>query len=127
MNTEETFSNSAYEDEIHVAERELAAFLSAVTNSYGPEQAHLAATDWLDEAEQMDSPPRSTCREWRAVTIAASARLAKRLTVIQNHVTSLGTSFATPIATSTDTKAIADASVQWFRLHIPFPSFRMER
>jgi hypothetical protein len=35
--------------------------------------------DWLEELELVDSPPSPTKRHWRAVTIAASARLAGRL------------------------------------------------
>ncbi len=81
MNLEEEFDNSVYANEMCVGERELAAFIGAVTEMFGPEQARLAAEDWLDESELMDSPPRSTTRNWRAVTIAASARLAQRLTV----------------------------------------------
>ena len=96
MNTKESFSYSTYEDQIHMAERELAAFLGAVTELFGPEQARISAEDWLDESESMDSPPRSTSRDWRAVTVAASARLANRLTVAAHH--------RSPLAASTDTK-----------------------
>jgi hypothetical protein len=96
VNTKESFPNSTYEDQMHMAERELAAFISAVTESFGPEQARLSAEDWLDESELMDSPPRSTSRDWRAVTVAASARLASRLTVPLHR--------RTPLAASTDTK-----------------------
>ena len=59
-------------------ERELFSFLSAVTQLYSPEHARLSAEDWLNESELMDSPPRSEARNWRAVTVAASARLANR-------------------------------------------------
>jgi hypothetical protein len=79
MNTEESFSDAAYAEEMHMAEGELCAFIVAVTELFGPEQARLSAGDWLDESEVMDSPPRSTSRDWRAVTVAASARLANRL------------------------------------------------
>ncbi len=47
----------------------------------GPKEARLSASDWLDESERMDSPPRSEMRDWRAVTIAVSARLASRVRV----------------------------------------------
>ncbi len=89
MNTEETFDNSTYADQVHLAERELSAFISAVTELFGPEQAKLSTEDWLDESELMDSPPRSTSRDWRAVTVAASARVANRLTVALHHRTPL--------------------------------------
>ena len=81
MNAADSFSDSIYEKETHLAERELSAFIAAVTKLYGPEQANLAAEDWLEESEVMDSPPRSEERDWRAVTIAASARLANRVNV----------------------------------------------
>jgi hypothetical protein len=91
MNSEEQFCNSTYADQMHIAERELSAFIRAVTQLFGPEEAKLSAEDWLDESELMDSPPRSTSRNWRAVTIAASARLANRLAVAQHRRSDVGT------------------------------------
>jgi len=85
MNTEETFDNSTYADQMHMAERELSAFIRAVTELFGQEQAKLSTEDWLDESELMDSPPRSTSRDWRAVTVAASARVVNGLTVALHH------------------------------------------
>jgi hypothetical protein len=87
MNSNESFDDSIYADQIHLAERELASFLVAVRELFGPEQSLLSAEDWIDESELMDSPPRSTSRDWRAVTVAASARLANRLTVGRDHRT----------------------------------------
>jgi len=94
MNTEESLSSLTYADEIHRAERELSAFITAVTEMFGPEQARLSAEDWIEESEFMDSPLRSTGRDWRTVTIAASARLASRLNVALHYQISLGTSTA---------------------------------
>ena len=68
-----------------IAERELSAFLDAVTQLFGPEEAKLSAEDWLDELESVDSLALSTGRVWRAVTIAASARLANRRAVAQHR------------------------------------------
>ncbi len=62
-----------------MAEREFSAFISAVKELLGPEQAELSAVDWLDESELMGSQRGFTSRDWREVTIAASARLANRL------------------------------------------------
>jgi hypothetical protein len=62
-----------------LAERELFSFRAVVTQLYSPEHARLSAEDWLNESELMDSPPRSEARNWRAVTVAASARLANRV------------------------------------------------
>src|ERR1700730_9864256 len=38
-----------------IAERELGAFIRAVTELFGPDQARLAAEDWVDEVEIMDA------------------------------------------------------------------------
>lgn len=84
MNEHESFFDLIYEEQTHLAERELSSFVSAVKKLYGPEQAGLSAQDWLDEFELIDSSPLFTERNWRAVTIAASARLASRSTTTQN-------------------------------------------
>jgi len=81
MNEDKSFSDSIYEGQTHLAEREVSAFIGAVTELYGEEQARLSAEDWLDESELMDSPPRAEVRHWRAVTIVASARLANRVNI----------------------------------------------
>jgi hypothetical protein len=79
VNTKESFSNSICKEQTLMAEREFSAFINAVKELHDPEQAELSAVDWLDESELMDSQAGSTSRDWRAVTIAASARLANRL------------------------------------------------
>jgi hypothetical protein len=79
MNYQESFSESIYEQETHLAERELSAFVKAVTEMFGKEQARASAGDWVPEAELMDTPPPSAIRDWRSVTIAASARLTSRV------------------------------------------------
>jgi hypothetical protein len=61
-----------------MAERELCAFFSAVTELYGPEQAEASAEDWLRELMASDGFCAST-REWRTLTIAAAAQLASRV------------------------------------------------
>jgi len=60
------------------AERELSAFFSAVAVLFGPEQAALAAKDWLQQLEVMAVLPASP-REWRVLSIEVSTRLARRL------------------------------------------------
>ena len=95
MDKEESFGNSTCEDQVNMAERELSAFMLAVTELFGPEQARLSTEDWLDESELMDSPPRANSRDWRAVTVAASARLANRGTLARDH---------RKLTASTDTK-----------------------
>jgi hypothetical protein len=98
MNSDKSFDNSTYTDQIQMAERELASFIGAVKDLFGPEQALLSADDWLDESELMDSPPRATSRDWRAVTVAASARLASRLTVARDR-RAFGASTETKVST----------------------------
>jgi hypothetical protein len=87
MDQEKSFCNSTCEDQINMAERELSAFIRAVTGLFGPEQARLSTEDWLDESELMECPRPATSREWRAVTVAASARLANRRTLGRDHRT----------------------------------------
>jgi hypothetical protein len=85
MNSEEHFCDSTCADQMHFAERELSAFIRAVTQVFGSEEAKLSAEDWLDQSEIMDDSPRSTSRNWRAVTITASVRLANRLAAAQHR------------------------------------------
>src|ERR1700694_4938093 len=74
----------------------LGAFMRAVTELFGPEQARVAAEDWVDELEFVDIFPEQAGRDWRSVTIAAAARLAKRLNVDADR--------RTPRDTRADTK-----------------------
>jgi hypothetical protein len=71
--------STADADLMVIAERELGAFIRAVTELFGLEQARLAAEYWVDELELMDALPGPTRRDWGSVTIAASAQLARRL------------------------------------------------
>ena len=73
-----TNSNSSCADLMTMAERELSAFLNAVTQLFGSEQADLSAEDWLHEMIEIDGLPAST-REWRLITAKASTRLASRV------------------------------------------------
>jgi len=65
-------------DLMTMAEQELAAFSSAVRELFGSEQAKLSAEDWLQELVAINGLPASN-REWRLITIKASARLASRV------------------------------------------------
>jgi hypothetical protein len=60
------------------AERELNAFFTAIADLFGSEQAKLSADDWLNELMSTEVPP-SSVREWRGITLKASARLAARV------------------------------------------------
>ena len=63
-----------------MGERELSAFVTAVTEMYGSAQADIAAEDWLRELTASAELPATT-REWRTLTIAAAAQLANRVNV----------------------------------------------
>ena len=57
------------------AERELGAFMRAVSELFGAEHARRAADYWLDEFERMDTLPEMRSH-FGSVTIAAVVRLA---------------------------------------------------
>jgi hypothetical protein len=61
-----------------MAERELSAFLNAVAQLFGSEQADVSAEDWLHELIEADGLPASA-REWRLITAKVSTRLAGRV------------------------------------------------
>ena len=90
MTQGESFSNSLYTDQMHLAGRELSAFIAAVAELFGADQARISVEDWLDESGLMDVTPRSTHRDWRAITIAASVRLANRRNVALHRQRLLG-------------------------------------
>ena len=63
---------------LSLAEQELKAFLAAVQESFGRDQAAIAAQEWLDELSSICSLNEL---DFRTLTIAASRRLADRLDV----------------------------------------------
>ena len=100
MNERDSFSNSICEEQVQLGERELYSFLAAVAELYGPGQARISAEDWIEESDRIDVPPRSARRDWRAVSIAASARMASRIDAAlhrQNPLPSLTENGMSPI------------------------------
>jgi hypothetical protein len=65
--------------DITSAERELSAFITAINNLLGAEQARQASEDWMEELEQTDFPSGTPVIHWRQITIAAASRLAGRV------------------------------------------------
>jgi hypothetical protein len=61
-----------------MAERELTALFSAVTELFGPGLAELSANEWLRELAATDGLPSSP-REWRRITLNICGRLAARV------------------------------------------------
>ena len=96
MTHSESFSNPLYTEQMNLAERELSAFIAAVAELFGADQARMSVEDWLDESGFMDVSARSTHKDWRAVTIAAAVRLANRLNVALHRQRSLGASPTDP-------------------------------
>ena len=74
MKSQERSSNSTCAEKMHIPQRELFAFIRAVEQLFGPEQARLSMEDWLAELERLDGTPQSS-RDWRALSIAAATRL----------------------------------------------------
>jgi hypothetical protein len=78
------------DDLMAMAEREFAAFFNAVTELFGSEQALLSAEDWLQESmainindlrnnDLQNNGLHTSTRQWRLLTVKASARLASRV------------------------------------------------
>jgi len=81
VNKQEPFQSPACSELVGKAERELGAFISAVAELYGAEQARLSAIDWLDQFESINNLPGSTSHDWRLVTVRAAVCLVNRLRV----------------------------------------------
>ena len=62
-----------------LAEKELSAFMRAVDQLFGAEQARQSALDWIEELERMDWPSGESIPDWRRATVGASARLGALL------------------------------------------------
>jgi hypothetical protein len=52
-----------------LAEKELRAFVHAVDQLFGTEQARRSALDWIHEMEVMDRPVGEAIPDWRQATI----------------------------------------------------------
>ena len=72
-------SNAACAEIMIMAKRELGAFMAAVEEGHGFEQAQMSGEDWLEELKSRGSVPEPKLRDWRLVTIAAAVRLATRV------------------------------------------------
>jgi hypothetical protein len=81
VNKQEPFQSPACSELVRKAERELGAFISAVVELYGAEQARLSEIDWLDQFESINNLPGSTSHDWRLVTVRAAVCLVNRLRV----------------------------------------------
>jgi hypothetical protein len=67
-----------------LAEREIAAFIQVVADSFGVDEARLAAGDWIEALESMSLTPEFLLFDLRAITIAAATRLAVRLNTMSS-------------------------------------------
>ena len=64
---------------IALAERELRAFITAVSRSYGTEQARIAADDWLSHLLVHTRSMPDSGAAVREITLATAAQLASRV------------------------------------------------
>ena len=64
---------------IEIAEKELAAFVAAVSELFGPEQSLEAAADWIEELGQLEWSTGNARPDFRQVTIAGASRLSRRI------------------------------------------------
>jgi hypothetical protein len=65
------------------AEKELSAFIRAVDELFGAEQARQSALDWIEELGRMDWPSGESFPDWRRATVGASARLGARENLLE--------------------------------------------
>lgn len=70
-----------------LAEKELAAFISAVEELFGPHQARQSAFDWIEELELSDWPTEESIPDLRQATLGASARLGASMSAMPPVVT----------------------------------------
>ena len=64
---------------VRMAERELAAFIGAINELFGPEEARVSADEWIEELLSINQSVGPGGPDWRRITIMASGRLAGRL------------------------------------------------
>ena len=64
-------------------ERELLSFISSVGELIGPGLTRTLTEIWLDELACMDCIPEPASKDWRIVSLRASASLASKLIVSQ--------------------------------------------
>jgi hypothetical protein len=69
-------SAGAVEDILLEAEREMAAFVTAVNHLFGCESARRAAEYWLEQLTRCGWTCDGISPNWRYFTVSASARLA---------------------------------------------------
>lgn len=67
----------------NMAEQELHRFISDVTGLIGAEPGRFLTQLWLEELALMDNSSGLTNCEWPLVTVAAVARLVRRLSIIR--------------------------------------------
>jgi hypothetical protein len=71
------------DEAISAPKRELLNFIDSVAMLIGPGSTRILTEIWLDELACMDCIPEPNSRDWRMVSLAASARLASRLISLQ--------------------------------------------
>ena|SRR5690348_10899448 len=70
-----------------LAEKELSAFIRAVDELFGTEQARQSALKWIEELGGMEWPSGESTPDWRRATVGASARIGALLSGSGQHDT----------------------------------------
>jgi hypothetical protein len=71
-----------------LAEKELRAFVHAVDELFGTEQARRSVLDWIHEIEVMNWPVGEAIPNWREATVRASARLCSLYSICERRTNS---------------------------------------
>src|SRR5258708_36146971 len=64
---------------LHMAEKELAAFVSAVRELFGSTEAQQSAGDWIEIVTLMSCQTPGASPDWRRGTMTAAGRLTRRV------------------------------------------------
>src|ERR1700731_1953221 len=104
MDAETDRCNQVASDFLILAEKELSAFIRAVDQLFGAEQARQSALDWIEELGRMNWPSGESIPAWRRATVGASARLGA-LSRPHRHVSEEIRHMSAIASTPTDTEA----------------------
>jgi hypothetical protein len=112
MDKEESFCNSTCEDQINMAERELSAFIRAVAELFGPEQARFRLPkhiEWRNHHETLHILLGCSCNNGRpcppSLPLPAATRMGNPPPTLPKSLTgtATGSGFPRPMKQATST------------------------
>ena len=89
---EEGYCYDDCQKQIHAAEREMGALVTAVRSLYGGTEASRAAEDWLELADDIGATLVKRYPEWPDISLAVTIRLADRRVQALNQAVTGGSS-----------------------------------